>query len=98
MYRSRIQERTMSLIFLGIILRVLRLEVSVYNVFITKQYQPSFAWGGGGGVGVKSISRSDCEQQGGKLYSPNYVYKFGLGQISYITTNLFTKRSSHKYP
>ncbi len=31
--RSRIPECTISLRFLGIILRVLRLEVSVYNVY-----------------------------------------------------------------
>jgi hypothetical protein len=48
MYRSRIHERTISLRFLGIILRVIRLEVSVYNVFITNQFQPTFARGGGG--------------------------------------------------
>jgi hypothetical protein len=29
--------------FLGIILRVLKLEVSVYNVYITNQYQITFA-------------------------------------------------------
>ncbi len=29
--------------FLGIILRVLRLEVSVYNVYITNQFQATFA-------------------------------------------------------
>ncbi len=32
--RSRIHERTISLSFLGMIFRVLRLEVSVYNVYI----------------------------------------------------------------
>ncbi len=34
--------------FLGIILRVLRLEVSVYNVYITNQFQTTFSAGGGG--------------------------------------------------
>jgi hypothetical protein len=29
-------------------LRVLRLEVSVYNVYITNQFQSTFAQGGGG--------------------------------------------------
>jgi hypothetical protein len=33
-------------------------KVSVYNVYITNQFQPTFAQGGGG---VKSISRGDCE-------------------------------------
>ncbi len=47
--RSRIHERTISSRFLGTILRVLRLEVSVYNVYITNQSQNTFARGGGGG-------------------------------------------------
>jgi hypothetical protein len=48
--RSQIHERTISLRFLGIILRVLRLEVSVYNVYITNLVQTTFAhWKGGGG-------------------------------------------------
>jgi hypothetical protein len=34
LYRSRIHEHTILLRFLSIILRVLRLEVSVYNVYI----------------------------------------------------------------
>jgi hypothetical protein len=42
-------KRTISLRFLGIILRVLRLEVSVYNVYITNSFQTTFARGGGGG-------------------------------------------------
>jgi hypothetical protein len=54
---SRIHERTISLRFLGIILRFLRLEVSVYNVYITNQFQATFASSGGGGGegGIKSI-------------------------------------------
>jgi hypothetical protein len=47
LYRSRIHERTNSLRFMGIIWRVLRLEVSVYNVYITNQFQAT-AQGGGG--------------------------------------------------
>jgi hypothetical protein len=35
--------------FLGIILRVLRLEVSGYNVYITNQFQTTYAQGGVGG-------------------------------------------------
>jgi hypothetical protein len=50
----RIHERTISLRFLGIILRVLRFEVSVSSVYITNQFQR--------GVGiVKAMSRGDCE-------------------------------------
>ncbi len=47
--RSQIHERTISLRFLGIILRVLRLEDSEYNVYITNQIQTTFAHGKGGG-------------------------------------------------
>ncbi len=36
--------------FLGIIVRVLRLEVSVYNVYIANLFQTTFAREGGGGV------------------------------------------------
>ncbi len=64
LFSSRIHERIVSLRFLGIILRVLRLEVSVYNVNITNQFQPAFTQGG---RGVKSVSRGDSEYQGGKL-------------------------------
>jgi hypothetical protein len=53
-----------SLKFLGIILRVLNLEVSIYNVYITNQFQTTFAQMG---WGVKSVGRGDYEYQGGKL-------------------------------
>ncbi len=43
--KPKINERTILLRFLGIILRVLRLEVSVYNVYITNQFQTIFAGG-----------------------------------------------------
>ncbi len=59
---SRIHERTISLRYLGRILRVLT-EVSLYNVYITNHVFPK-----GGGGGVKSVSRGDCEYQGGKLF------------------------------
>ncbi len=49
---AKIHERTISLRFLGTILRVLRLDVSVYNVYVTNQFQTTFALGGGGGGGV----------------------------------------------
>ncbi len=52
MYRSRIHEHTVSLRFL--LLRVLRLEVSVYNVYIKSQFQTTFAQGGGRGVNLLS--------------------------------------------
>ncbi len=34
--------------FLGIVLRVLRLEVSIYDVCIANQFQATFDQGGGG--------------------------------------------------
>jgi len=46
--RSRIHECTISLRFLGLIFRVLRLVVSVNNVYITHQFQTAFAQGGWG--------------------------------------------------
>ncbi len=44
MYRSRIYESTISLRFLAISLIVLRLEISVYNVYITNPFQPIFVF------------------------------------------------------
>jgi hypothetical protein len=51
--RSRIHERTISLRFLDIILRVLRLEVSVYNVYITKPVSNHFCSRGGRGKKIR---------------------------------------------
>ncbi len=56
----RIHKHTISLRFLGKILRALRLEVFTYNVYLTNQFQATFAQGGLGG-GVKSVSRGDQE-------------------------------------
>ena len=64
-YMSRVlkpsfHEYTILLRLLGIItLRVLRLEVSVYNVNISNQCQTTFARVGVGGV--KSVSRGVCK-------------------------------------
>ncbi len=44
-------------------MRVLTLEVSVYNVYITNQFKPTLLKG----RGVKAVSNGDCEWQGGKL-------------------------------
>jgi hypothetical protein len=52
---SRIHGRTISLMFLSIILRFLGLEISINYVYIANQFQTSFAQGGVGGV--KSVSR-----------------------------------------
>ncbi len=55
---SRIHERTISLRFKGKVLRVCRLEVSVYNVSLPTSFQTTFAQKGGG---VKSVCTGDCE-------------------------------------
>jgi hypothetical protein len=60
--RSRIHERTISWRFPGIILRVLRLEVSVYNVNITIQFQTTFAQGGGGVKSVVEVTLNSKEE------------------------------------
>ncbi len=72
--RSRVHERTISLKFLGIILRVLRLEV-----YLTGQFQTTFARGGGGG-GVKSFSRVTVrsKKENSLDFCPNYVQEIGL--------------------
>jgi hypothetical protein len=47
--KAEINERSISLRFLGLILRCLRLEVSVYSVYISNQFQTTFAQGEVGG-------------------------------------------------
>jgi hypothetical protein len=48
------------------ILRLLRLEVSLYKAYIANQFQTTFDQGEGGS---KIRIRGDSEQQGGKLLS-----------------------------
>jgi hypothetical protein len=43
----------MNVQFLGKILRVLRPEVSVYNVYLTNHFQMAFVWGGGPGSKIR---------------------------------------------
>jgi hypothetical protein len=74
--RSRIYENKISLRFLGIILRVLKLEVSVYNVFITNQFQTTFARGGGGGGGNPLVEMTVNSKE--ENFCLNYVQEFGL--------------------
>jgi hypothetical protein len=52
-HRRQINELTISLRFLGMILRVVRLEVSAYNVYITNLFEPTFAQRRGGGVKLR---------------------------------------------
>ncbi len=69
------------------VLRLLRLEVSLYNVYITNHFKPHLLKGGGGGV--KSVSRGDCEWQGGKLLKL-------LSQLSPRIQPLFTIEEDEK--
>jgi hypothetical protein len=58
-------KHTISLRFLGIIWRVLRLEVSRYNDYIAKQFQTNFFSRGGREQNL--FSRGGCEQLGEKV-------------------------------
>ncbi len=75
-----------SLRFLGIILRVVRLEVSIYCTMFSVHYKPvSNHFCSGGGGGVKYAGRGDCKKQWGKLLtfvsitSKNLASGFGPG-------------------
>ncbi len=58
-------ERTISLKFLGIILRVLRLEVSVYStmLFILKTSFKSILLKGGGGGALEEVTVNSKEEK-----------------------------------
>jgi hypothetical protein len=66
--------------FLGIILRVIRLEVSVYNVYITNQLQTTFVREVGGERGVKSVVEATVrsKEEHSQDFCPNNVHEFGL--------------------
>jgi hypothetical protein len=78
--------------FLAIILRVLRLEVSVYNDYSTNQFQTTFVGRGvGGGGGVKSVSRDDCEYQRGKLQcQQSAVQAFSSTYLNLLLSTSYT--------
>jgi hypothetical protein len=59
------------------ILRVIRLEVSLSNVYITNPLQTTYAQGRGG---VKSISKVtvNSTEENSEDFCPNYVQEFGL--------------------
>jgi hypothetical protein len=70
--RSRIHKREILLRFLGIILRVLNLEASIYNVYITNQFRSTFAQRGGGDKSIVEVTvNSKDEKLGGLGF--NYV-------------------------
>jgi hypothetical protein len=75
---SRIHEHTISLRFLDVILRVLRLEVSTYNLYISNQFQTTFARGGGGGLKTVVEVTVNSKGEDCKDFCPNYVQEFGL--------------------
>jgi hypothetical protein len=79
--------------FLGIILRVLRLEVSVCSVYITNQFQATLAeWGEGG---WKTLNSASCPYVGSpkpiflgltSQYSTEGYYKYRAAQIFTTST------------
>ncbi len=72
-----------SLRFLGIILRVLILEVSVYNVYITNQFKTTFAQGRGGGYSALVEMTVNSKKENSLEFCPSYVQEFGLSTTSY---------------
>ncbi len=85
--RNRIHERTISLRFLGIILKVLRLEVSLYNVYITKQFQSFFAQGVEGG---KSVGEVTARRKTLETFVPISLKNSASGQIFKDDVNGFS--------
>ncbi len=63
----------------GIILRVLRHVVYVYNFYIANQFQPTFA-GGGGGDPLVEVAVNSKEE---KDFCPNYGQEFCLSIKKY---------------
>jgi hypothetical protein len=59
---------------------LLRLEVSVYNVYITNQFQTTFAQEGGEGGGWSKIRKEtvSSKEENSQDFCPNYVQEFGL--------------------
>jgi hypothetical protein len=79
-------------------------------MYITNQFQTTFAPGGGG---VKSFSRGDCEEQRGKLqdFCPNYVQEFSIWRrttvhtvpkpihnVGYMSRVLVLMKPNYEYP
>jgi hypothetical protein len=81
---------------MGIILRVLRLEVSVYNVYITDQFQTTFTRGGGGGVNPLEEVAVYCKEENLEDFCPKYVQEFGL-RFLYAKAPLFFFKSGNTH-
>jgi hypothetical protein len=71
-------ELTVSLKFLFIILRVLRLEVSVHNVQLQTSLKPLLLRGGGGGGKSLAEVNVNSKEENSLEFCPNYVQEFGL--------------------
>ncbi len=56
---------------MGIILRILRPEVSLHNVYITNQFQITFAQGQEGDF-------EDSKEENCWVFWPNYIQELGL--------------------
>ena len=63
-------------------MRVLRLEVSVYNVYITNQFQTTFDRGAGGGGRVRLAEvTANSKEENSEDFCPNYVQELGLSTV-----------------
>jgi hypothetical protein len=82
--RCRIHERTISLRFLGITLIVPRLEISLYNDYITNQFETTFAHGGGGGVNFVVEVTLNSKEENSEDFCPNDVQEFCLWKLFLI--------------
>jgi hypothetical protein len=78
LFRNRIHERTISLRFLGTILKVLRLEVSVFNVYITTQFQTTFTHVRGTVNPLVEVTAWDSKEENSSDFSSHYVQEFVL--------------------
>jgi hypothetical protein len=81
-----------SLRFLGIILRVLRLEVSVCNVCITKKFQTTFVRGGGGDPSAEMTVNSNGEHSKTLVPITSKNPASGLHDAAFVKT---ARRSNH---
>ncbi len=78
---NRIHERTVSLSFLGIILRVLRLDVLSIMFTLQTSFRPLlFEWG----RWVKSVVgvTVNSKEENSEDFCPNYVQEFGLWTLT----------------
>ncbi len=68
-------------------MRVLRLEVFVYNFYITDLFQSIFAQGGGGGVNPLVEVTMNSKEENSHDFCPNYVQESGLWCLSASQAN-----------